>query len=51
MTGAGKYVKVQGTGEGATSSRAQMDELLNLAKKGIEALFELQRQALRGVQI
>lgn len=47
MTGAGEYVEVQGTGEGATFSRAQMDELLSLANKGIEQLLEIQRQALK----
>lgn len=47
MTGVGEYVEVQGTGEGATFSRGQMDELLNLAKKGIEQLLEIQRQTLK----
>jgi ribonuclease PH len=47
MTGAGEFVEVQGTGEGATFSRTQMDELLNLAKKGIDELLERQRQTLK----
>jgi ribonuclease PH len=49
MTGAGEFVEVQGTGESATFSRAQMDELLNLAKKGIGELLEFQKQTLKNV--
>ncbi len=49
MTGASEFVEVQGTGEGATFSRKQMDDLLNLAKKGIEELLVFQRQALKDV--
>ncbi len=48
MTGAGHYVEVQGTAEGAAFSRAEMDQLLRLAEKGIGELIELQRQALAG---
>lgn len=47
MTGAGEFVEVQGTGEASTFSRKQMDELLNLAKKGIDELLEIQRQTLK----
>ena len=46
MTGAGHYVEVQGTAEGAAFSRAEMDRLLQLADKGIGELIELQRQSL-----
>jgi ribonuclease PH len=46
MTGAGHYVEVQGTAEGAAFTRAEMDELLRLAEKGIAELVVLQRQAL-----
>jgi ribonuclease PH len=46
MTGAGHYVEVQGTAEGAAFTRAEMDELLRLAEKGIAELVMLQRQAL-----
>ncbi len=34
MTGEGDFVEVQGTGEGSTFSRRQMEILLNLAQKG-----------------
>jgi ribonuclease PH len=46
MTGAGHYVEVQGTAEGAAFTRAEMDELLRLAEKGIAELVMLQAQAL-----
>ena len=46
MTGAGHFVEVQGTAEGAAFTRAEMDELLRLAEKGIAELVELQRKAL-----
>jgi ribonuclease PH len=47
MTGAGHFVEVQGTAEGAAFTRAEMDELLRLADKGIVELIALQRQALQ----
>ncbi len=47
MTDKGEFVEVQGTGEGATFSRARMNELLDLAKKGIEELLERQKQTLK----
>jgi ribonuclease PH len=46
MTGAGGFVEVQGTAEGASFSRAEMEHLLALADKGIAELLALQRQAL-----
>ena len=46
MTGAGHYVEVQGTAEGAAFSRAEMDQLMRLAEKGIGELVDLQRQSL-----
>ena len=46
MTGAGHFVEVQGTAEGAAFSRAEMDTLLGLAEKGIAELIALQKQAL-----
>ena len=48
MTGAGHFVEVQGTAEGAAFSRREMDALLNLAEKGIAELMALQRQSLAG---
>ena len=46
MTGAGHFVEVQGTAEGAAFTRAEMDELLRLAEKGIGELVTLQTQSL-----
>lgn len=46
MTGAGHYVEVQGTAEGAAFTRREMDALLGLAEKGVSELVALQRQAL-----
>jgi len=46
MTGKGHYVEVQGTAEGVAFTRAEMDELLRLAEKGIGELVTLQAQAL-----
>jgi ribonuclease PH len=41
-----QFVEVQGTGENATYSRAQLDVLLDLAGSGIRELFRAQRRAL-----
>ena len=45
MTSAGHYVEVQGTAEGAAFTRAEMDQLLALADKGIRELIQLQQAA------
>ena len=46
MTGAGHFVEVQGTAEGAAFTRAEMDRLLQLADKGIGELIALQQKSL-----
>ena len=46
MTGADEFVEVQGTAEHKPFSRAGMDELLELAKTGIQQLFEMQKAAI-----
>ena len=46
MTGAGGFVEVQGTAEGAAFSRDEMASLLQLADLGIRQLVAAQRQAL-----
>lgn len=47
MTDDGGFVEVQGTAEnGATYSKAQLDEMLRLAEGGIKKLFEIQKKAL-----
>jgi ribonuclease PH len=46
MTGGGGFVEVQGTAEGAPFTRAQMEELLSLATKGIAEIVAMQRKSL-----
>jgi len=46
MTGAGGFVEVQGTAEGAAFTRDEMGLLLGLADKGIRELIAAQRHAL-----
>ncbi|RYF72700.1 MAG: ribonuclease PH, partial [Comamonadaceae bacterium] len=48
MTGAGHFVEVQGTAEGAAFTREEMNQLLALAEKGIAELVIAQRQSLEG---
>ena len=45
-TGSGKFIELQGTAEREPFSREQMDEMLILAEKGINQLFEIQRRVL-----
>jgi ribonuclease PH len=47
-TGAGKFIELQGTAEREPFSREQMNEMLDLAEKGINQLFTIQRYALNG---
>ena len=46
MTGAGGFVELQGTAEGAAFSHAEMNALVALADKGIRELVAAQRVAL-----
>ena len=46
MTGAGHFVEVQGTAEGAAFSRREMDALLVLAEQGCRSLVDLQKHSL-----
>jgi ribonuclease PH len=46
MTGRGRFVEVQATGEEATFDAAELDALLALARRGIATLRELQTGAL-----
>lgn len=47
-TGTGKFIELQGTAEREPFSRDEMDAMLILAEKGVNRLFEVQRQALAG---
>jgi len=46
MTGDGRFVEVQGTGEAATFSEEDLQSLLALARSGIREISEIQRKAL-----
>lgn len=46
MTGNGKFVEVQGTGEDAPFSREELNRLLELAETGISSIIHLQKEAL-----
>lgn len=44
MTGSGRFVELQGTGEEATFSREDLNGLLGLAEKGIQELIDKQKK-------
>lgn len=43
----GRFIEVQGTAEGEPFTRSEMNELLDLAAKGLQILFAAQRGALQ----
>jgi len=51
MTGDGKYVEVQGTAEHGAFSRDAMNDLLELADKGIRDSFAIQRAVLAAANL
>ena len=46
MLEGGRFVEVQGTAEGRTFDRGQLEEMLDLASEGIASLIGFQREAL-----
>ena len=48
MTGAGRFVEVQGTAEGNPFSKESLDTLLRLGEKGIRELLAAQKKVLEG---
>jgi ribonuclease PH len=46
QTSAGEFVELQGSGEEATFSEAQLTALLGLGKAGLKHLFKLQQEAI-----
>ena len=48
MTGAGAFIEVQGSGEEATFTEAQLASMIALAKAGVRLLFKHQQTALDG---
>lgn len=46
MTGSGRFVEVQGTGEESTFSRQEINQMIDLAEQGIKQLIEYQKEVL-----
>ena len=49
MTGKGEFVEIQGTAEGKTFSKKDLDNLLSLAKKGIEEIIDFERNLFKDI--
>ncbi|MCM8792339.1 MAG: ribonuclease PH [Candidatus Omnitrophica bacterium] len=49
MTSEGKFVEIQGTSEKKTFSYEQMSSLIELARKGIRILIDIQRDLLKNI--
>jgi ribonuclease PH len=47
MTGSGKFIEVQATAESQPFSDVQLEQMLALAKRGINELMDIQRSALK----
>src|SRR5205814_4246048 len=48
MTGGGRFVEIQGTGESVTFSDADLRRLIGLARSGIRRIAAFQRRLLGG---
>ena len=48
MTGGGRFIELQGTGEGATFSDLELRALVRLARRGIRRIVAHQRRLLGG---
>jgi ribonuclease PH len=46
MNDTGAFIEIQGTAEGHAFDRSELDAMLDLARAGIEQLFQAQREAL-----
>lgn len=46
MTGSGRFVEIQGTGEEASFTRQEINEMIDLAARGIEQLVSFQKEVL-----
>ena len=49
MTGAGRFVEVQGTGEEASFDRQEMNKMIDLAAEGINRLIAVQKEVLGAI--
>jgi ribonuclease PH len=50
-TGKGRFIEVQGTGEGSTFSHEELLEMTRVAMQGIESLGRIQHAALEGARV
>jgi len=50
MTSKGEFVEVQGTAEGRPFNKQSIDDILSLAEKAIQQLFQVQQDGLKGKQ-
>lgn len=50
MVASGNFIEIQGTAEKKPFSKDQMDHMLDLAKKGITRLLEMQKDLLKDVE-
>ena len=48
MTGQGRFVEIQGTAEEAAFTKRELDELTQIAHKGIRELTKIQKKSLEG---
>lgn len=46
-TDEGEFIEVQGTGEEAPFKRSELNELLDLAEKGVKQMIQIQKEALK----
>jgi len=49
MTDRGRFVEIQGTGEEATFSAAELNKMLGLAKQGIAAIIKIQKDVIKKI--
>jgi ribonuclease PH len=48
MTESGEFIEIQGTAEDKPFSRAQFNEMMDLAEKGLKEIFAIQRRIIEG---
>lgn len=51
MTGAGKFIEIQGTAEKEPFKKEDLNKLITLAQKGIEDIIHVQKNILKSIEI
>lgn len=51
MTGAGKFIEIQGTAEKEPFKKEDLNKLTNLAQLGIQEIMSVQKKVLKGIKI